>query len=171
MCTSITESILSMPNPFLAVTKLVSTVSEASAQLFVPKAKPAFMPGPTVGCTITHHPIAEGSDGKRTQRPAQVIYGRVRWVTPRVIIEWQTKQGTSKENFAIYRGNSINWREARLLDLSIFTTTINQQNDMITYRVVDTTVHASTLYYYWIINLRIKDGEQRFGPYRVATEE
>lgn len=159
-----------MPNPFLAVTKLVSTVSEASAHLFVPRVKSALTPVPTTRNVITLYPLTEGSDSRRSHRQAQFVYGRVRWAAPRVIIEWQNNQGTNKDNFAIYRGSSMIWREARLLDLSIFTT-VNHQTNIITYRAVDTTVRSSTLYYYWIVNLRAKEGEQRFGPYRVATEE
>lgn len=159
-----------MPNPFLAVTKLVSTVSEASAHLFVPRVKSALTPVPSIRSTITLYPLAEGSDSRHSHRQTEFVYGRVRWAAPRVIIEWQTKQGTHKNNFAIYRGSNMLWCEARLLDLSIFTTA-NHQSTIITYRAVDTTVRSSTLYYYWIVNLRAKDGEQRFGPYRVTTEE
>lgn len=159
-----------MPNPFLAVSKLVSTVSEASAQFFVLRAKSAVTPVPRIRSAITLYPITQGSDGRRDHRQAAFVDGRVRWAAQRAIIEWQTKQGSNKDNFAIYRGNSMIWREARLLDLSIFTT-VNHQSNIITYRAVDTTVRSSTLYYYWIVNLQAKDGEQRFGPYQVTTEE
>lgn len=159
-----------MKNPFLAVTKLVSTVSEASVHLWAPIAKSTLTPVTSTGSAVSLCPITEGSDNKRVHRLAQFVYGRVRWVAPRMIIEWQTKQRTSKENFAIYRGSTIVWREARLLDLSIFTT-VNHQTNMITYRAVDITVRAPGSYYYWIVNLRAKDGEQFFGPYRAVTEE
>lgn len=159
-----------MTNPFLAVTKLVSTVSDASAHLFVPMFKSALTIVVVPERAGSLYPIAENSDGIRANRQARFVYGRVRWTPPRMIIEWQAKQGTNKENFAIYRGRTMVWREAQLLDLSIFATT-NSQSNMATYRAVDITVRPPGPYYYWIINLRARDGEQRFGPYRAAIEE
>ena len=159
-----------MTNPFLTVTKLVSTVSEASEQIFGPKFTSTLIPIALPGRNVSLCPITEGSDGARVNRQGRFIYGRVRWAAPRMIIEWQTKQGVSKENFAIYRSHTIIWREARLLDLSIFTT-VNNQTNIVTYRAVDTTVRSPGPYYYWIVNLIARESEQRFGPYRAATEE
>lgn len=158
-----------MTNPFLALRKLVSTVSEASTQFIMPVFKSAVAPATIPGHGIAVYPIIEGGEGKRVNRQTQFLYGRVRWAAPRMILEWHTKPGTSKENFAIYRGRAIVWREARLLDLSIFAT-VNSQANLITYRAVDTTVHPPGPYYYWIVNLRARDGEQRFGPYRGAID-
>lgn len=159
-----------MTNPFLTVTKLVSTVSEASGQIFGPMFKSTLTPLSLPGRTRSLYPITEGGNEARMNRQARFIYGRVRWTAPHMIIEWQTKQGINKANFAIYRGHTIVWREARLLDLSIFTT-VNSQTTMVTYRAVDTTARALGPYYYWIVNLAAREGEQRFGPYRAATEE
>lgn len=158
-----------MTNPFLALTKLVSSVSEASTQFMAPVFKPAGAPVIMPGRAIALYPITEGGEGRHVNRQTRFVYGRVRWAAPHMILEWHTKQGTSKENFAIYRGWTMAWREARLLDLSIFTT-INSQTNLVTYRAVDTTAQPPGPYYYWIVNLRAKDGEERLGPYRGAIE-
>lgn len=158
-----------MTNPFLALTKLVSTVSAASTHFMVPVFKSAGAPVTIPGCAVALYPITEGGEGRHVNRQTRFVYGRVRWAAPRMILEWHTKQGTSKENFAIYRGRTMIWREARLLDLSIFTT-INSQTNLVTYRAVDTTAQPPGPYYYWIVNLWAKDGEQRLGPYRGAME-
>lgn len=81
-----------------------------------------------------------------------------------MIIEWQTKQAATAGNFALYRSRHIAWQHASLVDLSIFAT-LDHQTDVISYRAVDTTVLPPGPYYYWIVNLSAKQGEQRFGPY------
>lgn len=118
---------------------------------------------------LSNYLPAEGSNAGARQ-PVWFIYGRVRRSAQRVIIEWQTRQATTTGNFAIYRGRTLAWREARLLDLSIFATA-DGQTTLTTYRAVDTTAPLPGPYYYWIVDLTAKQGERRYGPYSFVTED
>jgi hypothetical protein len=159
-----------MTNPFLAMSKFVSTVTDASADLFAPVFKPTLtaVTGSAQGLSI--YPLLEGDGGRRTARQGWFIYGHVRWSAQRIIIEWQTKQAVRKESFVIYRSRTMVWREASLIDLSIFTTA-NSQTNFITYRAVDVTIVPPGPYYYWIATLSGNYDEQRYGPYRSSMDD
>lgn len=125
-------------------------------------------PAPIHYLPATYPPGEGNSAGAR--QPTGFIYGRVRRATQRLIIEWQTKRTSSIGNFAIYRGRTLVWREARPLDLSIFAT-VDGQNTLTTYRAVDTTAPPPGPYYYWIVDLTARQSERRYGPYSSTTED
>ncbi|MBX3010161.1 MAG: hypothetical protein KF832_01595 [Caldilineaceae bacterium] len=91
------------------------------------------------------------------------LQGKVRWSVHRLIIEWQTKQEEITGNFAIYRGHTLHWNDAVLLDLSIFTTV--HPTGEIAYRAVDIHAIPPGPYFYWIVKLTTKHKQLPFGPY------
>lgn len=162
--TAVTERCpIPMTHTILDVTTLVSTILEHSGLAhFIGAKSPPTRYTPTASITSTPE-LAE----QRVRPPTPhtwLLQGRVRWSTKRVIIEWQTKQAATISNFAIYRSQHLAWPQASLVDLSIFAT-LDQQSQVISYWAVDTTVLPPGPYYYWIVNLSAKQGDQRFGPY------
>lgn len=158
-----------MTHPFLALTKLITGIMAVSAHLFPSRLKPAAVSGAVLSHSLVNYLLVEGG-GAAAGQPAWFIYGRVRRSAQRMIIEWQTKRATTPSNFAIYRGRTLTWREARLLDLSIFATA-DGQTALTTYRAVDTTASPPGPYYYWIVDLTARQGERRYGPYSSTAEE
>lgn len=151
-----------MMNPSLILTTLLFTASDHLSTT-LGSAQAALSPSTTISQTT---PIYLSSERERAaaERSRWPIHGRVRWSAQRVIIEWQTKQEATAGGFAIYRSRNILWREAILLDLSIFATS-NSQTGFVSYRAVDTTAIPPGPYFYWIVKLSAKQGEQHFGPY------
>lgn len=152
-----------MTHPFLALNKLITGMIAMLAHLLTPRLKPAAVSDAGISHSLVAYLLVEG-DGAAADQPAWFIYGRVRHSAQRIIIEWQTRRATTGGNFAIYRGRTLTWREARLLDLSIFATAEGQPT-LTTYRAVDTTAAPPGPYYYWIVDLTAKQGERRYGPY------
>lgn len=158
-----------MTHPSLPLTKLIANLSAASAYLLTLRCKPAATLGAVLPHTLMNYLVFDG-DGAGAAQPSWFIYGRVRRSAHRMIIEWQNKRAATAGNFAIYRGRTLAWREARPLDLSIFTT-VDGQSALTTYRAVDTTAPPPGPYYYWIVDLTTKHGERRYGPYSSIPEE
>ena len=144
------------------LTQFITGLTAISANLFAVCCKPALAAATLSPALSNYLPVESGSAS--TTQPAGFIYGRVRRSTQRVIIEWQTRHRATTGNFAIYRGRTLTWREARPLDLSIFATA-DEQATLTTYRAVDTTAPLPDPYYYWIVDLSAKRGEWRYGPY------
>lgn len=138
------------------------------AHLFASRLKPAAVSGAVLSHSLVNYLLVEG--GSAAGQPAWFIYGRVRGSAQRMIIEWQIKRATTNGNFAIYRGRTLTWREARPLDLTIFATA-DGQTALTTYHAVDTTAPLSGPYYYWIVDLTARQGERRYGPYSATPEE
>ncbi|MCE7984900.1 MAG: hypothetical protein DYG89_27315 [Caldilinea sp. CFX5] len=158
-----------MTYPFIALTKFIASLAAALASLFPLHCKSVATTSTGMPLTLVNYPLAEDS-GATTRQPSRFIYGRVRRSAQRTIIEWQTKRAATTGNFAIYRGRTPAWREARPLDLSLFATA-DGQSALTTYRAVDTTAPSPGPYYYWIVDLTAKQGERRYGPYSSTTEE
>lgn len=147
--------------PFLS--KLIAGLTAGLAYLYLPHVKLAANSAAALPQVLINMLLVEGSSAT-AERPGQFIYGRVRRSAQRVIIEWQTKGSAARGNFAIYRGQTLTWREARPLDLSIFAT-VDGQSVLTTYHAVDTTALPPGPYYYWIVDLTAKQDERRYGPY------
>jgi hypothetical protein len=162
-----------MTHPCLLLTKFIANLTVQSAHLFTLRFKPALAgaevsQAPLDSLAANYLPATDSSASAR--QPAWFIYGRVRRSAERMIIEWQTRRTAGADNFAIYRGRTLVWREARLLDLSIFATA-DGQTALTTYRAVDTTAAPPGPYYYWIVVLTAKQRERRYGPYSATLEE
>lgn len=148
-----------MTHSFFTIRTLVSTALDRSGLAFAPKI--ALMPAlAQAAATVTR----SDADVTLVTRRSWLIYGRVRWSTGRVIIEWQTRQTKTTDNFAIYRSQKLNGRDATPVDLPIYVTH-DSRSHITSYRAVDATAVPPGPYYYWIVNLRAKHGENRFGPY------
>lgn len=157
-----------MSHPFLPLTKFIASLGAVSANVFTVCFKPA-LAGAIVSHPLINYMPAEG-DSTGARQSTGFIYGRVRRSAQRLIIEWQSRRTASAGNFAIYRGRTLAWREARPLDLSIFATA-DGQNTLTTYRAVDTTASFPGPYYYWIVDLTARQGERCYGPYSATPEE
>jgi hypothetical protein len=151
-----------MTHSFLAVSSLLFTVFERSGWAHLSNARPAAPGTPTIP-VLSAQEVAEKKK-MAVARRGLFLQGRVRWSTRRVILEWKTKQETATGKFAIYRGRTMTWDRATLVDLSIFATRDNQTN-IISYRAVDTRVLPPGPYYYWVVSLNARQREHFFGPY------
>lgn len=158
-----------MTRPLLTLTKLIASMTATAVYLLILRFKAAPVGGVALPHPLLSYLPAESGSAPAGQ-PAWFIYGRVRRAAHRVIIEWQTRRTASAGNFAIYRGRTLVWREARPLDLSIFATA-DSQTALSTYRAVDTTAPLPGPYYYWIVDLTAKQGERRYGPYSSTVED
>ncbi|MEZ4737285.1 MAG: hypothetical protein R3E79_60155 [Caldilineaceae bacterium] len=94
-----------MTHSFFTIHTIVSTALDRSSLACVPKVVP------TQGSATVKVTRSETGAISVTRRP-WLVHGRVRWSTGRVIIEWQTKQATTAGNFAIYRSQKLNGRDA-----------------------------------------------------------